>query len=81
MSEPQSTACPKCGSMRREAGKLAGGFGPVRFLPNGFGEPAKMVAAVACLKCGNVEMVLEDALPFPSAAVEHPSLRRKNDNL
>lgn len=83
MSEPQPTQCPKCGSREREYGELVS-FGPTKFRPPGFSGflNSKRVVAVACLHCGNVELVLE-GIPIARAAaeeperpaVEHPSLR------
>ncbi len=55
-----ATPCPKCGSTNRDYGRLTG----VLFRPGtslwdtqiGTGE---IVIAIACRKCGNIELVLE----------------------
>jgi predicted nucleic-acid-binding Zn-ribbon protein len=85
MSEPQPTQCPKCGSREREYGRLYG-FGCTRFLPNGLFRWYKRVIGIACLHCGNIELVLE-GIPIARAAAkeperpaaEHPSLWPKHD--
>jgi predicted nucleic-acid-binding Zn-ribbon protein len=57
----KSTACPKCGSTDRDYGHLSG----VTFLASdtnvletaiGVGDT---VVAIACMKCGDIELVLE----------------------
>jgi predicted nucleic-acid-binding Zn-ribbon protein len=87
MSEPQPTQCPKCGSREREYGRLKG-FAHSLFVPRGFWRFTlpKPVMAIACLRCGNIELVLEGvALAHAAAdeperpAVEHPSLLTKDD--
>jgi predicted nucleic-acid-binding Zn-ribbon protein len=60
---PQPTPCPKCGSRNRDYGDLIYyAFNPTRFRSwkARFFELSKRVVAIACLDCGNLELVLEE---------------------
>jgi predicted nucleic-acid-binding Zn-ribbon protein len=87
MSELQPTQCPKCGSRKRDYGELVS-FGETRFRSIGFLHWGRPVVAIACLHCGNIELVLEE-VPIAraesdesaQAEVEHPSLRSPSDGI
>jgi predicted nucleic-acid-binding Zn-ribbon protein len=59
----EQTHCPKCGSTTREYGQLTS-VGGVAFtsgttlLKEMFGTPQAIIA-IACLKCGHIELILE----------------------
>jgi predicted nucleic-acid-binding Zn-ribbon protein len=59
----EQTHCPKCGSTTREYGQLSS-VGGVAFtsgttlLKEMFGTPQAIIA-IACLKCGQIELILE----------------------
>lgn len=58
----KTDSCPKCGSAERERGKVyeQGTLNDVRFKANAAPglSRKKQVAAVACLKCGYIELYL-----------------------
>jgi predicted nucleic-acid-binding Zn-ribbon protein len=67
LGDPTQTpppACPKCGSLERERGRVyePGTFNDIRF--QAFGESQwhfkKQVTALACSKCGYVEFYLTE---------------------
>jgi len=61
MTTPQITQCPKCEAAGRQYGELVS-FGPTKFRARGFLGflYAKHVLAMACLKCGHIELILEE---------------------
>jgi predicted nucleic-acid-binding Zn-ribbon protein len=59
MGETFLKECPRCGSENLEYGGLVS-FGPTKFRTNGWTLFNKWVDAVACQKCGHIELVLRD---------------------
>jgi ribosomal protein S27AE len=58
MAETFLKACPRCGSENLVYGDF-GRFFPARFTPNG-SVLGKRVDAVACQKCGHLELLLRN---------------------
>jgi hypothetical protein len=67
-----SELCKHCGSSNWDYGILTSGWFP-QFFQGKSGK--RKIAAVLCMTCGHVELILEIKIPFSSAAVDHPSLR------
>jgi hypothetical protein len=67
-----SEQCKHCGSFNWDYGTLR----DAQYFESNRGKGRK-IAAVLCMTCGHVELILEDKVPFSSAAVDHPSLRGK----
>jgi hypothetical protein len=68
MSEPQSTPCPKCGSLRRVAGAIqAYNTWYIQFRLSqpffSWPKPTLRISGIACADCGHVELMVDkDAL-------------------
>ena len=58
MGETFLKQCPRCASENLEYGHV-GNFWPTRFWPNGTFR-YKRIDAVACQKCGHIELVLRN---------------------
>jgi len=64
MSEPQSTPCPKCGSLNRVSGAVQaynGGYIQFRLGQPFFSWPkaAIKLGGIACADCGHVELMID----------------------
>jgi hypothetical protein len=71
-----SEHCKHCGSSNWDYGTLENSWRfPKVFFQGKSGR--REIAAVLCMTCGHVELVLESKVPFATAAVDHPSLRGK----
>jgi predicted nucleic-acid-binding Zn-ribbon protein len=61
MSNVQPTPCPKCGSTDQDTGELTHvAFVSGQSFRHPFGHPTP-VLAIACLKCGHIELVLDSS--------------------
>jgi hypothetical protein len=69
-----SEQCKHCGSSNWEYGTITRGWAWPQYFQGKFGKRRKL-AAVLCLTCGHVELILDIKIPFSTAAVDHPSLR------
>jgi hypothetical protein len=56
----EATPCPKCGSTHRDYGRLTGVLfrSGTNVLDSAF-SIGDVVIAIACLRCGNIELVLD----------------------